>query len=592
MEFGLLDRKGLVGSEGGRYSSLVSDSETRNGSSFFKRERFEYSEDDIKSFKVSKNDDLSASKAMLLQQRNPSLQRSNSMFYEEQQPGQMLSFSSPKPEATVSMGKEAGLVQKSILNGSFPYYNNFYSTVKQTGTGLQRVITGIRGPFTPSQWLELEQQALIFKYINANIPVPSNLLISIMRELNPSGIPESVFSLQPNTSGWGSSNLGLASGKIDPEPGRCRRTDGKKWRCSRDAVIDGRYCERHLNRGRQRSRKPVEGRNGQVATGPTMKTMPVVSLSSGAGISRIGVSADGIFLRSASNNLTIPQLLKRDLQLGVSHPSATSSNRSLVNKDNGSGPMQYSAGLHLSSPTMSLNLNSTPFFMAKQGVATPFQESSGIQFGVVSSNSVPNSSNKTTYTDCKNYGSSIDLNGRESQTKHPFRHFIDDWPKNKSDNSACTDQTQLSISIPTSSSNFPSFSCSNMREKPNPTQLSGSHEFNPIQMSLGVGSNPNEQTRRPANLLPISWETSMGGPLGEALNKTNRTAIEYKSSVPAFDFITKGWNTSSQMGSSPTGVLQRTPFGSSSNSSGGSSSREETKNVDEDSFCNDFLVGF
>lgn len=46
--------------------------------------------------------------------------------------------------------------------------------------------------------------------------------------------------------------------KIDPEPGRCRRTDGKKWRCSKDAHPDSKYCERHMNRGRYRSRKLVE----------------------------------------------------------------------------------------------------------------------------------------------------------------------------------------------------------------------------------------------------------------------------------------------------------------------------------------------
>lgn len=46
--------------------------------------------------------------------------------------------------------------------------------------------------------------------------------------------------------------------KFDPEPGRCRRTDGKKWRCSKDAHPDSKYCERHMHRGRNRSRKPVE----------------------------------------------------------------------------------------------------------------------------------------------------------------------------------------------------------------------------------------------------------------------------------------------------------------------------------------------
>lgn len=45
---------------------------------------------------------------------------------------------------------------------------------------------------------------------------------------------------------------------MDPEPGRCRRTDGKKWRCSRDVVTGQKYCERHMHRGRNRSRKPVE----------------------------------------------------------------------------------------------------------------------------------------------------------------------------------------------------------------------------------------------------------------------------------------------------------------------------------------------
>lgn len=65
--------------------------------------------------------------------------------------------------------------------------------------------------------------------------------------------------------GWGTFHLGFAGGKIDPEPGRCRRTDGKKWRCSKDAVPDQKYCERHINRGRHRSRKPVEVQPGQTA---------------------------------------------------------------------------------------------------------------------------------------------------------------------------------------------------------------------------------------------------------------------------------------------------------------------------------------
>lgn len=82
--------------------------------------------------------------------------------------------------------------------------------------------------------------------------------------------------------GWGSIHLGF-SNNTDPEPGRCRRTDGKKWRCSRDAVADQKYCERHLNRGRHRSRKPVEGQTGQSATRTTSmvttKPTPMSSLA-------------------------------------------------------------------------------------------------------------------------------------------------------------------------------------------------------------------------------------------------------------------------------------------------------------------------
>jgi hypothetical protein len=64
---------------------------------------------------------------------------------------------------------------------------------------------------------------------------------------------------------WPMAVIGLGSlcfdyrSSMEPEPGRCRRTDGKKWRCSRDVVQGHKYCERHVHRGRSRSRKPVEG---------------------------------------------------------------------------------------------------------------------------------------------------------------------------------------------------------------------------------------------------------------------------------------------------------------------------------------------
>ncbi|XP_056858671.1 growth-regulating factor 7 isoform X2 [Raphanus sativus] len=90
-------------------------------------------------------------------------------------------------------------------------------------------------PFTNAQLKELERQAMIYKYMIASIPVPVDLLVSSSPPCN---------------------NKNAAGG--DLEPGRCRRTDGKKWRCSKEVVSNHKYCERHLHRGRPRSRKHVE----------------------------------------------------------------------------------------------------------------------------------------------------------------------------------------------------------------------------------------------------------------------------------------------------------------------------------------------
>ncbi|XP_028066849.1 growth-regulating factor 3-like isoform X1 [Camellia sinensis] len=117
--------------------------------------------------------------------------------------------------------------------------------------------------FSLGQWQELELQALIFRHMLAGSCVPPQLLHLLNKTLlspPPTPTPPSYYSLQHfphynptllQTGYWG-------RGGMDPEPGRCRRTDGKKWRCSRDVVTGHKYCERHMNRGRNRSRKPVE----------------------------------------------------------------------------------------------------------------------------------------------------------------------------------------------------------------------------------------------------------------------------------------------------------------------------------------------
>lgn len=106
-------------------------------------------------------------------------------------------------------------------------------------------------PFTAAQWKELERQAMIYKYMVASVPVPYQLLLPIIQNLPPPAAAAS-SSHSPFVSQL------RYSTKQDLEPGRCKRTDGKKWRCSRDVAPNQKYCDRHMHRGRPRSRKHVE----------------------------------------------------------------------------------------------------------------------------------------------------------------------------------------------------------------------------------------------------------------------------------------------------------------------------------------------
>ncbi|XP_031267960.1 growth-regulating factor 1 isoform X1 [Pistacia vera] len=136
-----------------------------------------------------------------------------------------------------------------------------------------------RFPFTASQWQELEHQALIFKYMLSGIPVPPDLLFTIKRSCFDPPLSTKLFSHQHQHVGWNCFQIGLGR-KIDPEPGRCRRTDGKKWRCSKEAYPDSKYCERHMHRGKNRSRKPVEVTSTPPQTNPSTQTISSITRNS------------------------------------------------------------------------------------------------------------------------------------------------------------------------------------------------------------------------------------------------------------------------------------------------------------------------
>ncbi|KAB1217133.1 Growth-regulating factor 12 [Morella rubra] len=148
--------------------------------------------------------------------------------------------------------------------------------------------------FTIIQLQELRLQALIYKYMEAGLPVPYHLLFPLWKSVASSlgGLSDEVPP--GHTSFLGSSTLSWdyrSRTDSDPEPGRCRRTDGKKWRCSKDAAPLKKYCERHMQRGRQRSRKlvdqPSQHLNTSTENAPSANTNLSISLSTDSSSSTV-----------------------------------------------------------------------------------------------------------------------------------------------------------------------------------------------------------------------------------------------------------------------------------------------------------------
>ncbi|KAM3342220.1 growth-regulating factor 1-like [Capsicum galapagoense] len=462
------------------------------------------------------------------------------------------------------------------------------------GGNMHGLIAGVKGPFTPSQWMELEHQALIYKYITANVPIPPYLLNPIRKALESAGFP-TFTGLRSNALGWGTFHLGFSNSN-DPEPGRCRRTDGKKWRCSRDAVADQKYCERHMNRGRHRSRKPVEGQTGNSAsanTGATTTTTTtsakLMNMSSAA--SAALASGGGAAASSNSLNLSHHSQLC-NLQPAVTNPSTTSPylERSYTAKENFGERYSDMKGSTIVSPSVK-----EPQYKEQN----LYGVTSRAEFGLVCADSLINPLNKkSSLVNCRGFGNSDNISDQESKSQHhPLRQFMDDWPKNQSDQSNVSwpdidlqsDPTQLSISIPVVTSDFMSSTSSPANDKLTASSHR-SREHEATQMGLGIGTIISEHNQRQGSWIPISWESSMGGPLGEVLHSTNSSSGDCKNNS-ALNLMTEGWDRSPRMGSSPTGVLQKSSFGSLSNSSAGSSPRaENSKTTNEgSSLCNGLL---
>ncbi|CAK9153290.1 unnamed protein product [Ilex paraguariensis] len=326
-----------------------------------------------------------------------------------------------------------------------------------------------RPPFTAVQWQELEHQALIYKYLVAGLPVPPDLVDPIRRSFE---ALSARFFHHPSLGGYCS----YYGKKFDPEPGRCRRTDGKKWRCSKDAYPDSKYCERHMHRGRNRSRKPVESQ----PTAQSLSTgMSHIATDCSSGSGSFKSSGSGTFqnlpLFSVVNaeNLcfgtNVSKLQMEPGLYGISNKDYRYLHGTEADEHNFSPEVSGSVkGLEMDSNIdspwrlMSSQVPSSPFLKPRNNSHFP-ENSPQLQIGQAFEPTVNATMSKQQQQQHCFFSSDIGSIGPVGGEQHSVRPFFDEWPKHreawsnldgeKSNENACS-TTQLSISIPTASSEF------------------------------------------------------------------------------------------------------------------------------------------
>ncbi|KAL2524867.1 Growth-regulating factor 8 [Abeliophyllum distichum] len=303
--------------------------------------------------------------------------------------------------------------------------------------------------FTDTQWQELERQTMIYKYIMASISVPPQLLLQLS---NPQIL---THTIQSKTG----LDLKFSSGS-DPEPWRCRRTDGKKWRCSRDVAPDQKYCERHAHKNRPRSRKPVEtqSHNCSLLLPPNTTTQKPLDFTAPYEQTRRGTEW---FMRGGSSSSTPVSTCDQQW-----HQLMQSSSKvGYLNRDN---------TVH--------NKNNVSVFQYedKQDFTNSFLDDPKLA----------------------HVQGSLDLKAEKTQTT---RHFIDAWStreKNGNERSASSNKKRFS---------------------PSSLTLSMSRGFGiaeDIDQNAVMGIHSVK--KNDGFLNPVSWMNSLpGGPLGEALGLGN-----------------------------------------------------------------------
>ncbi|KGN66287.1 growth-regulating factor 4 [Cucumis sativus] len=325
-------------------------------------------------------------------------------------------------------------------------------------------------PFTSAQWQELEHQALIFKYMVSGIPIPPELLFSIKRSALDSPFTSKLFPHHPQPVGWNYLQMSLGR-KIDPEPGRCRRTDGKKWRCSKEAYPDSKYCERHMHRGKNRSRKPVDVLKTTATNDINHLSNPTFSsLNSNSSllsyrpfpahqISSTPNNGNGISMKDTNTLLLLEPGSYSDKNPDY-RSRYTCGLKEEVNEKVffSQEPSEAIGRADFSASSIASSLQLTPLTMSSS-LYPKQNNSSSLQ-----------SDQSSFYQLHQNLTEPLKQQKRDESQKTVHR-FFDEWPPkdrgswldfaDKSSNTSSVSTTRLSISIPTASNDFPIFRSKN-----------------------------------------------------------------------------------------------------------------------------------
>ncbi|XP_022147551.1 growth-regulating factor 6 isoform X2 [Momordica charantia] len=324
-------------------------------------------------------------------------------------------------------------------------------------------------PFTSAQWQELEHQALIFKYMVSGIPIPPDLLFSIKRSTLDSSFTSKLFPHHPQHVGWNYLQMSLGR-KIDPEPGRCRRTDGKKWRCSKEAYPDSKYCERHMHRGKNRSRKPVDVLKTTATNDINHLSNPAFSslTNNSSMLSYRPFPAHQISLTPNGNAIstqdTSTLLLLESGSYSDRNPDYRSRYTYGLREDVdehvffSQEPSETTSRTDFSASSMADSLQLTPLSMSCSSLYPKQNNCSSLQ------------NDQSCYQIHESLTDPLKQQKRDESQKTVHR-FFDEWPPkergswldfdDKTSNNGSVSTTRLSISIPTASNDFPIFRSKN-----------------------------------------------------------------------------------------------------------------------------------